>query len=80
MLKLPVPDPLCTFCDRLLELVPYIKPRTVTVDPPSEVTLPFIVAPVVLILLAAKVITEGTYDFVVNCLISPYDVPVLFVA
>ena len=42
------------------EVVLYTAPRLVTVDPPSDVTFPFTVAVVVLVAVAATVVTLGT--------------------
>ena len=81
LVKLPVPVPSVVWLSLMvgLELVLQQTPLAVTGALPSSVTLPPDVAVVIVTLLMKLVVTVGN-DRVMNVLVSPYDVPALFVA
>ena len=80
--KLPVPVPLVVWGPLTVGLCEVLQhtPRAVTVDPPSEVTLPPQVAVLTVILLILAVVTVGGLDNVgiLNC--ELYAVPTEFVS
>ena len=84
-LKLPVPEPSLLFVLKEIVgvgLVDHTTPLEVTVAPPSELTFPPVVAVVVVMELADRVLKVGrnTGVLVVNVISFPYPVPALFVA
>jgi hypothetical protein len=78
----PVPSLVCGFAVVGFDAVDQHTPRAVTDAPPSEETLPPLVAAVVVIPVAAVVVTAGnvTEFAVVKVRSEPYAVPCEFVA
>ena len=84
LVKMPVPLPSVVWLSFTVGLCEVLQhtPRAVTVAPPSVVTLPPQVADVSVTLLAAVVVTEGSWAeaVVVKLTSLPYVVPTLLVA
>jgi hypothetical protein len=83
--KLPVPVPSIVFVLKVIvgiELVDHTTPRSDTVAPPSEVTLPPVVALLVVIPLneVVEIVGKTTGVSVTKLSNEPYPVPTLFVA
>ena len=82
--KVPIPVPLTVklFANVGLEEVLKQTPLAVTADPPSELTVPPVVAVVVVIFNACAVETVGNTGFskVEKVCWAPYEVPALLVA